>query len=199
MTEDGQSITIQDMASARRFKTNVLSISLLGRRGVSVELEANPCLRKGNAMITIHERRGLNIADMYRPATRTVASIYTTTGAEDGPRSYDDEDSELYEEQDEWLGTGDDPYDGWLDARENDDDTQPHDDANAAAISHAEAETQRDSDQWDWYNGQWASAKNAEYGTLPSHETSDIPCVEVRSNIIRLLMRLPDCANDAQC
>ena len=34
-TEDGQSIIIQDMASARSFKNSVLSASLLGRCGVS--------------------------------------------------------------------------------------------------------------------------------------------------------------------
>ena len=45
-TEDGQSIVIQHMASAWSFKDNVLATSLLGKRGVCVELGAtSACAR----------------------------------------------------------------------------------------------------------------------------------------------------------
>ena len=57
-TEDGQSIVIQDVANASGFKNNVLSASLLGRRGVSAELGVNSWLRKDDTTIAVHERYG---------------------------------------------------------------------------------------------------------------------------------------------
>ena len=66
-TEDGQSIVIQNMANAQGFETSILSVSLLGRRDVSVELGADPCLRKGGTTITVHERYGMYYADLIGP------------------------------------------------------------------------------------------------------------------------------------
>ena len=87
--EDGQSIVIQDVPSASGFKSNVLSVSLLGRRGVSAELGADPCLRKGDTKIMIHERPGLYIADLYRVVARKAAETYATVDDNvDTPRSY---------------------------------------------------------------------------------------------------------------
>ena len=49
----------------------------------------------------IYERRGLYFVDLYRPATHTVASIFTIIDdTEGGPRPYDDEDNESYEGHD---------------------------------------------------------------------------------------------------
>ena len=102
-----------------------------------MELEENPRLRKGSTTITIHERRGLYIVDLYRQAADTAASIFTIIGAEDGPRSYDDEDNESYEEHDEWFDDG-----------SGDDDGESREDTAAAIVSHAETETQREPDWW---------------------------------------------------
>ena len=65
-------------------REQILSASLPGRRGVSVELGANPCFHKGSTAITIHERYGLYCADLIRPETRTIASAYTITGGDGG-------------------------------------------------------------------------------------------------------------------
>ena len=67
------------MASAGGFENNILSISLLGRRGVSVELGVNPWLGKGSITITIHERSGLYYVDLFHPEAHNAASIYATT------------------------------------------------------------------------------------------------------------------------
>ena len=83
-------------APSPTFKTNVLSVSLLGRRGVSVELGANPSLRKGSSMTTIHEIRGLYCIDLCRSVTRAAASIYTVVGA-GWPRSHGGEDNDSCE------------------------------------------------------------------------------------------------------
>ena len=96
------------MASAGGFENNILSVSLLGRRGVSAEPGANLCLHKGSTTITIHERYGLYYADLFRPEMHAAASIYAIMGDDEGtPRSYDSEDNESREEYDPWLDRGD--------------------------------------------------------------------------------------------
>ena len=67
------------MANDGGFENNILSLGLLGRRGVSVKLGANPCLRKDSTTITIHERYGLYYVDLFHPEMHAVASTYTTT------------------------------------------------------------------------------------------------------------------------
>ena len=74
---------------------------------MSAELGANPCLRKNSTTITIHERYGMYYAGMFHPEAHTIASVYTTTGGDEGTsRSYDSEDSESQEEYDPWIDEG---------------------------------------------------------------------------------------------
>ena len=142
--EDGHSIVIQDVANASGFKNNALSVSLLGRRRLSAEPGANPCLRNCNTAITIHKMSGLYITDMYRAEARNDTSIYTTIeDTEDAPRSNDDVDNESYEEHDSWLDEGD-----------SDDDEEQREGTAAAIAAHAETDTQRGHDQWGYYNWQ---------------------------------------------
>ena len=149
------------MASARGFKNNVLSVRLLGRREVSVELGANPCLCKGNTTITIHERCGLYIADMHQPEARAVASIYTIIGDNvDAPRSYDNEDHESHDE-----------YDLWLDDGDIDDDEESREDTTTAIVAHAETEANHD--QWDYDNGQPMSTEDAAYMQQTLHRVEN--------------------------
>ena len=85
------------MANARGFENNIFSVSLLGRRGVSAELGASPCLRKGGTTTTIHERYGLYYVDLVRPETHTIATTCTTTHGDHGTsRSCDSEDNESH-------------------------------------------------------------------------------------------------------
>ena len=58
-------------------------------------------MRKGGTTITIHERRRLYIVDLHRPATRTVAPVYTIAGAEEEPRPHENRGGDSYEQYDE--------------------------------------------------------------------------------------------------
>ena len=61
------------------------------------------------------------------------------------PRSHGDEDNDSHEKCGEWR------------------DTRSHEGTTVAVISHIEAETERELDQWGWCNRQWVSAQDAEY------------------------------------
>ena len=168
------------MANTGGFENNILSASLLGRRGVSVELGANPCLRKSITTITIHERYGLYYADLLRPETRTVAPTFTITGDDMGtPRPYDSEDNESHID-----------YDPWIDDGDSSDDEESRANVAVPTAIHLRTETQREHDQWDYYNGQPASIENAAYmwqtmrrlqnGTLPSYDRDYLEMREER-------------------
>ena len=107
-TEDEQSIVIQNMANTGGFENNITSASLLGRRGVSAQLGANPCVCKGGTTTTIHERYGMYYVDLFCPEMHTTASIYTNTHNVQGTtsRSHDREGSESHEDYDPWTDEG---------------------------------------------------------------------------------------------
>ena len=152
-TKGGQSIVIRKVASAGGFENNILSASLLGRRGVSAELGGNPCLRKGSTTITVRERSGLYYADLFRPEAHDATSIYATTDDdEDTSRSYDSENNESQGE-----------YDPWLDEGDSSDDADSRANMTIATAIHAETTTQHECDQRDYYNGQPVSTENAAY------------------------------------
>ena len=95
----------------------------------------------------------MHYVDLFRPEMRTVASIYTTTHDDQGTsRSYDSEDNELHED-----------YDPWIDEGDSSDDDESRANTAVVTVTHVEAETQREHDQWDCYNGQQASMENAAY------------------------------------
>ena len=126
------------MANAGGFE-KILSVSLLDRRGVSVELGVSMCLRKDSTTVTIHERYWLYYVDLVHQETRTAASIYMITGDDEGTsRSYDSEDSESH---------GD--YDPWIDEGDISDDEESRANRAVVAVTHAETETQREHDQWN--------------------------------------------------
>ena len=98
------------MADAGGFENNTISVSLLDKRGVSVELGANPCLRKGSTTIMIHDPREIR-AVLCRPVPpRNIRCriTYATTHDEQGmSRSPDSEDNESHDDYNQWLHEGD--------------------------------------------------------------------------------------------
>ena len=152
------------MANAGGFENNILSASLLGRRGVSAELGANPCLLKGDTTITIHERYGLYYVNLLRPEMYAAASIYTTTHDYQGKsRSYDSENNESHED-----------YDPRIDEGGSSDDSESRANAAVVTVTHIKTETRHEEDQWDCYNGQPVSAGNA---ANTRTEQAATPCI----------------------
>ena len=105
-TEDRQSIVIQNMANAQGFENNTISASLLSRRGVSAELGANPCLRKGGTTITASEMYVLYYVDPTHAEANTIATIYTNThDGQDTSRSCDSDELNIQHIAANTIGT----------------------------------------------------------------------------------------------